>query len=132
MQLIDRQRRIMALALLTGLHPLAVLPVNSQGRGNPGRGIRWQLRGQGHGVGLERQDAVGAEDFILVGLARLQARHKQLPYAVGMAQAHGVATAVPAVEITHHRDAPRIRRPHGKAHPRYAIDMHQLRPEAAT
>ena len=74
---------------------------------------------------------MGAKDFVFVRLARLQARHKQLPYAVGVAQAHGVATAIPTIEIAYHRHPPRIWRPHGKAHPRHAINLQQLRPEAA-
>jgi len=48
-----------------------------------------------------------------------------------MAQAHGVATAVPLIELADHRHALGIRGPHRKAHAADAVDAHRLRAQAA-
>ena len=40
-----------------------------------------------------------------------RARHDDLPGAVGVMQTHGMAPAVPAVEVTHNAHAPCARRP---------------------
>ena len=54
-------------------------------------------------------------------LAGGKAWDEELPGPGVAAQAHGVAAAVPTVEIADHRDAARIRRPDGEAHAGYAI-----------
>jgi hypothetical protein len=47
-----------------------------------------------------------------------------------MAQAHDVAAAVPLVEVAHHRNPRRIRRPHRKAGAGHVIDLHGTRAQA--
>ncbi|MNQ82799.1 hypothetical protein D3C85_978610 [compost metagenome] len=126
MQLIDRQRRARPLTLAAALHPVRVLPVDGQGRGNFRRRVGGHLGGQRHGVGLERQNPVGAEDFVLVGFSRLQARNEHLPDPGRMAQAHRMAATIPHVEITDHRDPARIGGPDRKAHTVHTVDGLQL------
>jgi len=129
-QLIDRQRCSSLLLLDSRLHPFVVLPVHLQGLGNLRSRVGRQLSGQRHGVGLERQDPIGAEYFVLVGRTRLQTWDKDLPHAGRMAQAHRMPATVPDIEVAHHRDPPRIRRPHGEAHTLNAIDAGHLGPQA--
>ncbi|MOA56940.1 hypothetical protein D3C78_1810270 [compost metagenome] len=71
MQFVDRQRRTGAVQFTALLQPLLVLPFEVQRLGDFRRGIGGQRRGQGHRIGLEWQDRLLAEDFILVGFARL-------------------------------------------------------------
>ncbi|KAF1029383.1 MAG: hypothetical protein GAK37_01794 [Pseudomonas sp.] len=129
-QFVDRQRCVDVLPLATGLHPVLVLPVHLQRRGHSGSGVGRQLGGQRYRVGLERQDTVGAEQFVLVGRARLQVRDKQLPHTGRMTQTHGVPAAVPHVEIAHHRHSPGVRRPHGKTHAVDTVHTGDLRTKA--
>ena len=79
-------------------------------------------------IGLVRgtRTPPGAEDVVLVALARADTRHEQLPDAGRMADAHGMAARVPGVEIADHRDAARVRRPDGEAHAGNAVDGHRL------
>ncbi|MNL03749.1 hypothetical protein D3C87_1242970 [compost metagenome] len=126
-QLVDRQRRTWAVTLATGLHPVLVLPVDFQWRGDFRSRVRRQAGGQRHRVGLERQNPVLAEDFVFVGLPRLQARNKQLPDPGGMTQAHRMAATIPDVEITDHRHSPGIWCPDREAHALDAVHGFQLR-----
>ena len=61
-------------------------------------------------------------------IAGLDARHEDLPEAVA-AHAHGVAPAVPVVEIADHADAPRIGREHGERDARDALVHERMRAE---
>ncbi len=129
-QLVDRQRRIDPLAFATGQHPLLVLPVDGQRRRDLRRGVGRQLGRQGYRVGLERQDAVGPEDLVLVGFTSVQSRDEQLPDPRRMTQAHGMPTAIPDIEVTHHRDPPGIGRPHRETHAGDAVHRGQLGSQA--
>ena len=131
MQLIDRQRCIVPMPGTARLHPGLVLPVEAQGRSDARSGVRRQLGGQGHGVGLERQDRILAENLVFVGLSRLQARHKDFPDTAGVAQAHRMPAPVPDVEITDHRNPSGIRRPDRKTHAVDAVDLGHLGAETA-
>ena len=55
--------------------------------------------------------AVAADDLVLVLVAGARAGNEDFPEAVA-AHAHGVAPAVPEIEIADHADAPRVRREH--------------------
>ncbi|MNO91649.1 hypothetical protein D3C76_832010 [compost metagenome] len=130
-QFVDRQRRRRSLTLAAGRHPVLILPVDLQRRGDFRGGVRWQAGGQCHGIGLEGQDPVLAEDFVFVGLPCLQAWNEQLPDTGGVAQAHRMTTTVPAVEVPHHRHPPGVRCPHGEAHAIDAIHGLQLGAQGA-
>ena len=72
----------------------------------------------------------GPSNLVLVERAGREPRDEHLPHARLVALAHRVAAPVPAVEVADHRDAPRVRRPHGEAHARHAVDPHRVRAEA--
>ncbi len=94
------------------------------------RGSGRPLGLHGTGVGLQRQRmTVAGQQFVFVARARADAGHEQLPHAGLMTQAHRMPASVPRIEVTDHRDAPRIRRPHGKAHAGHAIELHWARAE---
>ncbi|MNB99514.1 hypothetical protein D3C75_468000 [compost metagenome] len=131
-QFVDRQGRRHPLMVATGQHPVLVLPVDFQRRGDFRGGVRRQAGGQRHRVGLQRQDAVGTENFVLVGVPRLQARDEQLPDPGGMPQAHRMAAPVPDVEITDHRHPPGIGCPHRETHTVDAVHGLELGTEART
>src|SRR3546814_2171295 len=65
---------------------------------------------------LKRLHAVRAENLIFVGTADRQARDENLPDAGGSTRTHDMTATVPTVEVADHRYAPRVRRPHRKAH----------------
>lgn len=114
------------MALRALRHPVVVLPSVAKLTGHLGRGARRQFRGTGQRVGFQRQYAVLAEHFELVGFTHTQARNEQLPHPGAVAQAHGVATPIPVVEVTHHRHPPSVRRPHREAHAVDTIDLGRL------
>ena len=94
-----------------------VAPVVLELRRHDRRGGRAEFGRAGEGVGLERQaGAVGGDDLVLVGEAGADVGDEHLPDAGVAAEAHGVAAAVPGVEVADHRDAPRVRRPDGEVH----------------
>ena len=107
------------------------MPFEALDVGHSGGGAGWQLAGQRHRIGLVHHLLLGIHQLVLVDFTRLQARHEQLPHAGLVAQAHGMAAAVPAVEGADHRDAPGIGRPHGEAHACHAVDLHELCTQAA-
>ncbi len=83
-------------------------------------------------VGLQRQHlAPRPRATRICKRAGRKPRDEQLPHARLDALAHRVAPPVPAVEVADHRDAPRIRRPHGEADALHAVDPHRVRAEAA-
>ncbi|MNM98353.1 hypothetical protein D3C81_1108820 [compost metagenome] len=129
-QLIDRQGRVIGMALRALRHPVVVLPGVAERTRYLGRSARRQLGGAGQRVCLQGQYPVLAQHLELVGFAHPQARHEQFPYPGAVAQAHGVAAAVPVVEIAHHRHPPGVRRPHREAHAVDAISLDRLGAEA--
>ncbi len=81
MQFVDRDGRVHRLPRGTIGQPFLVVPVEVIGSGDHGTGGRRMFGGQGDGVGLQRQQAMGTEDFIFVHLTRDDARDEQLPHA---------------------------------------------------
>ena len=69
-------------------------------------------------------------DLVLVERAFAQPGNEQFPEAAGDVLAHGVAAAVPVVEVADHADAGGVGRPDGEVHPLDAVDGAQLRPQA--
>ncbi|MNH11885.1 hypothetical protein D3C79_714130 [compost metagenome] len=129
-QFVDRQRRAVGMVLRALRHPVVVLPVVAERPRYLGGGAWRQFGGTRQRVGLQGQYAVLAQHLELVGFAHAQARHEQLPHPGAVAQAHGVAAAIPVVEVTHHRHPPRVRRPHRETHAVDPIDLDRLGAEA--
>ena len=85
-------------------------------------GRRPHLGGERQRIGLERQQlAVAADDLVFVFVAGARAGNEDFPVAVA-AHAHGVAAAVPEIEIADHADAPRVRREHHEGDAVDAVD----------
>src|SRR5690554_1633275 len=97
--LVDTERAIRSLSRATLGEPLLIVPDERRGIGHYRGGIRWRLGGQCHRVGPQADSPLCVENLVLVGLARTQARDKQLPDAGWMTQAHHMAAPIPAVEI---------------------------------
>ncbi len=104
------------------LDPLSVIPLIIVEVGDDGAGIGPQLRAEAVGIGLEREYlAVGADDFVFVDGALSELRLEDFPNAGGAAGAHGMHTAIPAIEIADHADAFCAGSPNGKVHARDAF-----------
>ncbi len=117
MHLVDADRRVQGV----GTPALCGHRRHRRQRAHHAGGGRPHLALQRERVGLQRQQAaVAGEQFVLVGAARPDARQEDLPDAALAAQAHRVAAAVPVVEVAHHADPRRVRRPdreRGAGHP---------------
>src|SRR5262249_5284519 len=61
-------------------------------------------------------------------IARLGLRHEDFPEPIA-AHTHGMAAAVPEIEIADHTDALGIRDEHHKGHAGYAVERHRVRTE---
>ena len=96
----------------------------SDQRGRPRR----HLGGKAIGVGL-LEDMFVVADLVLVAGAFAQPRNEDLPEAAGDMLPHGMAAAVPGVEVADHAHAGGVRGPDGEVHPVHAVDGPQLRPE---
>ena len=117
MHLVDRDRRAAGVGLAPEVAVGGVAPVVVELRRDDRGGGGAELGGAGEGVGLERQaGAVGADDLVLVGEAGRDVGDEDLPDAGVAAEAHGVAPAVPGVEVADDRDAAGVRRPDGEVH----------------
>ena len=68
-------------------------------------------------------------DLELVERALAQPGHEQFPEAAGDVLPHGVAAAVPVVEVADHADAGGVGRPDGEVHALDAVDGAELRPQ---
>ena len=123
---IDGQWLVMGLALRALFHPFGIVPGIIQRRGHHRTGGRRRLAGARQRVGLERQQALLAEDLVLVDLPDAEAGNEQFPHARGVAQAHRMATPVPGIEVADHRHPPRIGRPDGEAHAVHLLVPRQL------
>ena len=116
MHLVDRHRRRQRVGLVLQPRNRRQLCRIDHDR----RGRRPLLGAERHRIGLQRQQcAVRADDLVLVFVAGMRARHEDFPVAVA-AHPHGVAAAVPMVEVADHADAPRVRREHHEGH---ALDI---------
>ena len=69
---------------------------------------------------------VGADDFVFVEGAFAELGDEDLPHPGAGTLAHGVAPAVPGVEIADHRDAARVGRPYREMHPGYAFMIEDM------
>ncbi len=132
MNLVDRDRAVARVLGAARGHPGFVGPGRVVGALQDGGGLGRLLRREGDRIGLEREErAVGAADLVLVVRAGLQARYEQLPDSAVLPQPHGVATAVPLVEVADHADAAGIGCPDREAETCDAVDRLSLRAEDA-
>ncbi|MNX62871.1 hypothetical protein D3C86_938490 [compost metagenome] len=115
------------MALCAGTHPCVVRPGIGGGVVNDRSGGRRGLGAARHGVGLENNGARVVGNGELVAIARHDARDEQFPHAGRVAQAHGVAAGIPAIEVAHHGNAARIGRPDRAAQAGHAVHLIQMR-----
>ena len=117
MHFVDRHRRAARIPRGPRRHPVGVGPDEARGVAHDRRGRGSKLRAEADGIGLERkQRAVGADDFVLVERALGERGDEDLPDARADALAHGVAAAVPGIEVADDGNALRVRRPHREMH----------------
>ena len=84
------------------------------------------FRAEAERVGFQRQQAAAArDDLVFVFVVGARARHEDFPIAVA-AHAHGMAAAVPEIEIADHADALRIGRPHREADASDAVERDDM------
>jgi hypothetical protein len=93
---------------------------------NDAGGVGAQARGERKGIGLAQHVPMGRQDFEFVAVAWRNVRREDLPYAAFAPQAHHVAAPIPLVEIAHHRNAARVRRPHREGDTAHAIHLSQM------
>src|SRR5690606_41105328 len=67
-----------------------------------------------------------ADDLVFVDFSHYHIRDEDFPYADARMQAHGMASAIPVVEMADHADAGGVRRPHGKARAGDTIEAHGM------
>ena len=96
MALVDRDRRVARIALAAAVHPGAVVPGALRQAVQDGGGRGRLLGGEGHRIGLQRQQvAAGARRFRTCRACRRQLGNEQFPDAEAVAQAHRVARGRP-------------------------------------
>ena len=116
--LIDRDRRVQALAPGPRIHPVVVVPGELGDVPDDRGGLGPDLGREAVGVGLLDEVAVDpALDLELVDLALDQAGEEDLPEAALSNSASGVGAAVPAVEVADHADPEGVGRPDGEVDP---------------
>ena len=80
-------------------------------------GLRPQLGREGDRIRFERQHrAVRPDDLVFVFVARARRRHEDFPEAVA-AHPHGMAAAIPEIEVADHADAPGVGGKHHEGDP---------------
>src|SRR5271166_1046115 len=95
------------------IHPTLIVPLVGEIANDGGR-LRWNLHEKSVRIGLLLpKSSLGSSYGIFVVGARCHGGQKDFPDAAG-APAHGMPPLIPLVEIAHHADNLRIRRPHGK------------------
>ena len=126
MALVDRDRRVAGARRRA--RPASSDPTTParQARARPRR-CAAALGGERERIRLQRQQlAVGALDLVLVGRAPVDPRDEQLPDAALHALAHGVAPAVPAIEVADHGHPTGVRRPDQKRDAGDALELHGM------
>ena len=133
MYFVDRDRRVGRLAPRPLRTPCVVRPAERRGIVDDRCGGGRRLDPPGDRIGLHRQQrAVRSEQLVLVERAGREPWDENLPHSRLVAQSHRVASPVPGVEVADDGNAPRIRRPHGEAHPRHPVDHHCMRAKAGS
>ena len=97
---------------------------------NDGGGGRPHLAGKAERIGFEWNEvALRGDNLVFVGGPFDNARREQLPEPAVDAFAHGVAAAVPLIEVADHGDAPGLRRPYREQHALDALMLDGVRAE---
>ena len=126
MHFVDRDRRIAARCSPPAPAPDACDRLSVD---DDRRRLGTQLGGKRDRIGFQRQQfAVAPENLELVSVSGRDRRHEDFPEAVA-AHAHGVAAAVPKIEIADDADALRIGRKHSERDARDAIEHERMRAE---
>ena len=123
MYFIDRDRRIK----LIGFFTLLALHHFFRQTTDKRRGFRAHLRFEGVRVRFDSQLTVGIDHLIFIQLTMLRTGDKQLPDTAFFAQAHRVATAIPVVELTNHRNTLGVGCPDGETRTGDAIHGIRMR-----
>ena len=126
---IDAQGRTQGIAFPPAREPGLVRPGEFAGVPHNGRLFGGHLEEKAEGIGVELDAAVGIANLKLVMRPLPHAGDENLPDAGGSEQAHGMAAAIPVVEITHDADPLGVGCPDRKTGTRHAIDDAQLRAE---
>src|SRR6476660_9564037 len=109
MDLVGRQRRAAWIATAAGLDVVGIVPDEVIGAADDRGGVGAEFGTKGEGIAFQRhQLAVGADDLELVNGALGEFGNEDLPDAGVDALTHGVAAAVPGVEVADDRDTARI------------------------
>ena len=125
MHLVDRHRRIERIDIGGRRLRLRQFRRVDHDRG----GGRAHFAGESDGIGLQRQHvAVLPDDLIFVLVVGARAGGEYFPIAVA-AHAHGVAAAVPKIEVADDADPASVRRPHHEGNAGHAIEHHRMRAE---
>ncbi len=123
MQFVDGDRASLPVPVVAVFDPAVVFPVIVVGRGDQRCGVRAHGHALGIGICFGDQMAIMAEQLILVAVAGMQAGNEQFPDAGMAAVAHGVAQAVPAVEVADDADALHMGRPDREQAAGNAVDL---------
>ena len=125
----ERVRRAEGALFLPEIHPRAVSPcIPGEICRNGGR-LRPELRGKSVRIRLQEHAPVCSLDLIFIDSAGGNAGDKDLEYAGIPDPSHLVPPPVPVVELSHHRNAHGVRRPHGKADARDTGTFIRMRSE---
>ena len=122
--LVDRHGGVLPVPVLASFHPIGILPGVGRGVLHAGRGAGTQFVGSAIGIGLEEDGAgVPVPDLEFVEGAGTQARNEQFPDAMAGVDPHGVAAAVPMVEVPHHAHPFGVGGPDGEQDARDAVSQ---------
>ena len=112
LKFINRDRRVERLPGRALLHPFLVVPGEVLDVPDARRGFRPKLRREPVWVAFLDEIVVEpALDFVLINFPLNQAGDEEFPKARRPSRPHGVAAAVPAIEVSHDADAPRVGSP---------------------
>ena len=121
---------MLPIGLTAFLHPLVVAPLIAAPAGNDRTRTRAQFVALSVRIGLQKYLAgMTIADLVFVNIAGLQICNEDFPYAAAASHPHGVAPAIPAIEIPHHADTFRIGRPHRKTDAGYSVNFMFVRTE---
>ena len=114
MHLIDQQGLLFIICCSSSRQPFFIGPGKIRQVGNDRSGIRPKLCGICVRIRLQHRQPLFGLDLVFVAGACCHTRNKKLVDSGFLSFDHGMTTAVPQVEISHHADARSIRCPDGK------------------
>ena len=123
MQLVDGDRAMERILVAPCAHPCGIPPLVVAKVGGHRRGSRRVLGRQGERIGFEERRPDVWMDLELVRRALGYTWDEELPQAARAEVVERVRAAVPPIELTDHRHASCVRRPHHKAVPGDALAL---------